>query len=260
MAALSFPALAPREQISEKTSPAPLREALRRIFSGIDKGLWLVGGTALAGYYAEHRRSDDLDLFAIDETAFQMAIGAVRSLAKKGASPSNERRSPTFFHVDLLFQGHPFTIDVVLDENLHRVGAVHRTKDGILVADLQTLFGSKVACLISRCSEKDLFDLHWIFDRLGKIDVSRMIRAGREFDAGLKPETLLIGLQGTTLREAACGFVLPGSGINAHQAFNRIVSLKKRLIDAVLEFDKKGPLSKDAERLSRAVKEERRSR
>ncbi len=259
MASLSFPEIAPKDRISEKTSPAAIREALHHIFSGIDKGLWLVGGTALAGYYAEHRRSDDLDLFAIDETTFQMATGVVRSLAQKGASLSGERRSPTFFHVDALFQGHPFTIDVVLDENLHRVGVAHRTKDGVLVADLPTLFGSKVACLISRCSEKDLFDLHWIFERLGKIDVPRMIQAGVEFDAGLSAETLLIGLQGARLRKEACGFVIPDSGVTVEEAFDRIGSLRKRLIEAVFAFEKKQSLSKDARRLSRAVKEERSS-
>lgn len=258
MAALQFPNIAPRDRISEKTSPAAIRKALHEIFSGIDEGLWLVGGTALAGYYAEHRRSDDLDLFAIDEMTFQMATGAVRSLAKKGASLSGERKSHTFFHVDALFQGHPFTIDVVLDENLHRVGTAHRTEEGVLVANLPTLFGSKVACLINRCSEKDLFDLDWIFERLGKIDVPQMVQAGNEFDAGLSTETLLIGLQGARLRKEACGFLLPGSGVTIDQAFDRINSLRKRLIEAVLEFEKKQPLSGGLKQLSRAVKQERR--
>ena len=45
----------------------------------------LVGGTALAGYYAGHRRSDDLDLFVRDEAACRAAVLAVKSLVTLGA-------------------------------------------------------------------------------------------------------------------------------------------------------------------------------
>ena len=84
MAPLFSRTLIPRKTISATTSPAPLREALLHIFENTGGGLWLVGGTALAGYYAEHRRSDDLDLFAIDEPAHRAAILAVKSLVRLG--------------------------------------------------------------------------------------------------------------------------------------------------------------------------------
>ena len=53
----------PESGLAAEVLPPPLYRALTHVFAqGID-GAMLVGGTALAGYYAGHRRSDDLDLF-----------------------------------------------------------------------------------------------------------------------------------------------------------------------------------------------------
>ncbi|MEW6751646.1 MAG: nucleotidyl transferase AbiEii/AbiGii toxin family protein [Candidatus Latescibacterota bacterium] len=68
--------------------PAPLYRALTRVFAQGISGCVLVGGTALAGYYAEHRRSDDLDLFTRDEPPFRAAVLAARSVAALGATTS----------------------------------------------------------------------------------------------------------------------------------------------------------------------------
>ena len=162
MASLRLPNLKPFETVSQKATPSALGKTLRFIFSNVAEKLWLVGGTALSGYYAEHRRSDDLDLFAEDLSAFKSATLAVKALQKEGAVLSNERSSPFYHHADVQYCGHVFTIDCVLDENLHRVGSVNRAEDGVWVADLDTLFAMKTACLVSRCSEKDLFDLDWL--------------------------------------------------------------------------------------------------
>ena len=58
--------------------PFPLLQALRHVFAQGLNDCVLVGGTALAGFYAGHRRSDDLDLFTGSATAFTQAVLAVR--------------------------------------------------------------------------------------------------------------------------------------------------------------------------------------
>jgi hypothetical protein len=257
LATLRLTDIKPRSQISEKSTPKPLREALLHIFQESSEGVWLVGGTALAGYYAEHRQSDDLDLFAVDSIAHKAALLAVRTLKRKGASLVNERTTPSFYHSDVEFKGHSFTVDVVLGENLHRIGKAFRTKDGVNVIDLQTLFATKIATLISRCSEKDLYDLDWIFSKVGEIDIQKIINWGAQIDAGLNVETLLIGLQGAILRKEACHFLLPKSKVTVEQAFQKIVNLQKKLIQRLIKYEASLAPSKQIKALSQAVKDQK---
>lgn len=257
MSALRLEELKPRRCVSEKTAPAPLRKALTHIFSACPEGLWLVGGTAIAGYYAEHRRSDDLDLFAVDETAFRTTVLAVKSLEKIGATLTHERRSPTYYHTDTKLENHCFTIDVVLDENLHRIGKAERTDDGVRVAGLPTLFAMKISTLVSRCSEKDLFDLDWIYSQTDAIDPGELIEKGLLFDGGISVETLLISLKGTNLRQEACHFLLPGSSLTVAQVYRNITALRDRLIRKLLDYEKSLPPSEEVKTLSRSVRKRR---
>ena len=75
----------PRQELASKTLAAPLRAALEHIFKQGISGSMLVGGTALAGYYAAHRRSDDIDIFTEGPHGQEAAVLAVESLAGKGA-------------------------------------------------------------------------------------------------------------------------------------------------------------------------------
>ena len=53
----------PDSSLAAQILPPPLYRALTHLSAQDLNGVMLVGGTALAGYYAGHRRSDDLDLF-----------------------------------------------------------------------------------------------------------------------------------------------------------------------------------------------------
>lgn len=257
MATLCLEKIVPRSHISERAAPLPLRKVLLAIFQGLSEGLWLVGGTALAGYYAEHRRSDDLDLFAMDSLAYRSAVLAIKSLSQVGIIFSHERHSSSYYHVDAQLEGHSFTIDVVLDEHLHEVGHALKTEEGVWIADLPTLFAMKVACLVSRCSEKDLFDLDWIFQQVKEFSISDLIEAGAQIDAGLNVETLLISLQGTVLHKSACHFLLPGAQITPDQVYKKILLLQKNLIRLLLAKEQKMPLSEEAEALRASIKEQK---
>lgn len=257
MDALHIPKIKPKGHISEKASLAPLRETLLHIFSQCEKGLWLVGGTALAGYYAEHRRSDDLDLFAVDPMVHREAALAVKSLKGKGAQLSNERTTPNFYHADIQFRDHKFTIDVVLDEYLHKIGQAIRTEDGVWIADIATLFATKAACLVSRCSEKDLFDLDWIISQWKEFHVSELIRYGSQIDGGLNVETLLFSIKNARLRKEACHFLLPKSSMTVEQAYKKIVGLQKRFIGDLLEYEKGLQMSPEVRALSQALRDQK---
>lgn len=251
--AIVFKNIEPLKHLSTKASPLALRQALRHIFSQVDEGVWLVGGTALAGYYAEHRRSDDLDLFAKDEFTFKTLVAAVKSLQKAKAIFSDERSSSSFYHVLCRFAGHQFTIDAVLDENLHRIGNAWKDADGVLVADLQTLLTMKMGTLISRVSEKDLFDLAWLFEHMENLDLVELIKQASLIDGGIVPETLLYTLSAAILREEACHFTLPHDELKPKDVLKKIQNFKKQLIQKVLDIESKASLSESAEALKETV-------
>jgi hypothetical protein len=201
----------PKSGLAAEVLPPPLHRALTHVFAqGID-GAMLVGGTALAGYYAGHRRSDDLDLFTENTLAQKATVLSVKSIGELGSSLAHERSSARFYHATCRLDGHDFTAQVVLDSNLFAVGSGIEADDGVMVAGAETLLKMKAATLVSRASEKDLFDLAWFFKQDEQLDVPTLIALGTEIDGGMNGEALLISLVGTQMRKSACGFSLTKS-------------------------------------------------
>jgi len=244
----------PFSQISKKATAKALRLALEIIFAKMGEGVWLVGGTALAGFYAEHRRSDDLDLFALNAEAFQVAVRAVQSLKKCGASFHNERRSPLYFHADVEFEKYKFTIDVVLDENLATFGQAHKVDKNISVVSLDTLLEMKISTLISRASAKDLYDLNWLFKNYHEPKVEELVAYGKKIDGGISVESLLISLSGSILREDACHFLLKDSSLKPKDVLAIIATLRKKLITQLRDYEKNLPPDPDIKGIKTSLK------
>jgi len=196
----------PESGLAAEVLPPPLYRALTHLFSQGMDGTLLVGGTALAGYYAGHRRSDDLDLFTQDGVAHKAAVLSVKSLGEIGASFPEERSSARMVHATCRLDGHDFTVQVVLDSHLFAVGSGIEAGDGVVVASPETLLKMKAATLVRRASEKDLYDLAWFFERDDRLDVPTLIALGEEVDGGMNGEAVLISLVGTEMRKSACGF------------------------------------------------------
>jgi len=222
----------PDSGLAAETLAAPLYEALVHVYAQGIADCMLVGGTALAGYYAGHRRSDDLDLFAKDADAMQATVLVVQSLRSRGATLHQVQSTRQFHSAACRLHDHDFTVQVVLDANLFSVGSAIAAADGVLVADLRTLLKTKAATLLSRCSEKDLYDLRWLLGRFPDLETEALIALGAEIDGGMSAENLLISLVAAPLELASCGFSLTQS---AEQVFAGIRSLKERLTSA---FDK----------------------
>lgn len=259
MALVSIKDIVPKKSIAASCTHPAVRVALHHIVQGLGTSLWLVGGTALAGYYAAHRRSDDLDLFAKDEVTHAAAIHATRQLSTLGAVLSNEHRTPSYYRVAVHLDDHAFTIDIVLDQHLHAVGTSVTTRDGVTIPTISTLFAMKAATLVSRCSEKDLFDLWWIDAQIQTLDAAMLIEAGSTLDGGLTAETLLIGLHGARLRSEACSFVLGGKKGQAH-AYRVITQFRTRLVKAILAYQSDEAVPPDIAKLAAVVKAQQRLR
>jgi hypothetical protein len=220
----------PDSSLAAEVLPPPLCRALTHVFAqGID-GVMLVGGTALAGYYASHRRSDDLDLFTESALAQEAAVLSVKSLGELGSALEDERSSARFYHATCRLDGHDFTAQVVLDSNLFAVGSGIEADDGVLVASVETLFKMKAATLVSRASEKDLYDLAWFFEQDEQLDVGALIELGKQVDGGMNGEALLISLVGTQMRKSACGFSVTRSPAEVLAVVSRV---REGLIEGV---------------------------
>lgn len=223
----------PKSSLAVRVLPTPLYRALTHVFAQGISGCMLVGGTALSGYYAGHRRSDDLDLFTQDAPSQAAGVVAARSLREIGTAFSGERNSAGFYHATCHLDGHDFTMQVVLDSNLFEIGSGIRADDGVVVADLTTLLKMKAATLVSRGAEKDLYDLVWLFERDRGLDVPALVALGSAVDGGMNAEALLINLIGTELRESACDFSLAEE---PNVVFAKVTRLRKALIEGLDNF------------------------
>ncbi|MFQ5745368.1 MAG: nucleotidyl transferase AbiEii/AbiGii toxin family protein [Acidobacteriota bacterium] len=228
----------PNSGLAAEVLPPPLYRALRQVFAQRIDGAMLVGGTALAAYYAGHRRSDDLDLFTADAPAQQAAVLAVRSLAELGSSFADERSSAHFHHATCRLDGQDFTVQVVLDPNLFAVGTAIEADDGVVVAELATLLKTKAATLVSRAGEKDLYDLAWFFKQDDELDAPALIALGEQVDRGMNGEAVLINLVGTEMRESACGFALSQ---RPDEVFREVAAVREALIHGVEQYLRSQP-------------------
>lgn len=248
----------PQFSLAKKTLPTSLLECLLYIFSQNIAGLALVGGTALAGFYAGHRRSDDLDLFSKDEKNHRAAVLAVKTLIHKGVQFSEEFQTGQYYKTMCQWKGHSFTIDVVEDQNLFKVGQFEVMEHQICIANLETLLMTKAATLVSRCGEKDLYDLMWFFEHMKGLDLKNLIELGQKVDQGVNGEAMLLSIGGTTLREDACHFSLDPK-IGAKKIYQKLLLLQKELIlnlTSLLKTETAPPLKdliKKIKKLSRKV-------
>ncbi|HLG19384.1 MAG TPA: nucleotidyl transferase AbiEii/AbiGii toxin family protein [Bdellovibrionota bacterium] len=229
-----------RSDLAERILPPPLYKALKHIFLQKLSGCALVGGTALAGFYAGHRRSDDLDLFTADETSQKATHAAVQSLQGIGTVFEREFHAAQFYKATCLLDQKRFTVDIVLDQNLFRVGRFHSLNDGLVVADLHTLLMMKSSTLVSRCSEKDLFDLLWLFEHMDGLTYERLIQVGHEIDGGLTGETLLMSVSNTILREEACDFSLDPQ-VTPKNVHAQLISFQKSFLKGLSLYLKNQP-------------------
>jgi hypothetical protein len=231
---------APNLQLARRVLPPPLLKAITHVFAQGLSGCMLVGGTALAGFYAGHRRSDDIDLFTDDATAQTATVLAVRSLAGLGAELEVSSNSSQYFRALCRLDGHRFTVDVALHPGLSGIGPAVTLENRIVVACLKTLTMMKAAALVSRCSEKDLYDLLWIRRQDRGLTAEKLMELGRQIDAGTTVEGLLISLSGAALSEDSCDFSLDPA-VGKRSVYQDISAFKEELLERLLRIAEEQP-------------------
>jgi hypothetical protein len=152
---------------------------------------YLSGGTALSGFYLQHRYSDDLDFFTRDREALR-APGPFVERAAAAAGLQIDRVVPRGDLVQYFFSGdshpeHPLLkSELVFDAPPYF--ADPRRLDGILVDDLLSIAVNKLT-IHTRREPKDYVDLYTIVQS-GRARLEDLIPMAKEKLVGLDELTI----------------------------------------------------------------------
>jgi predicted nucleotidyltransferase component of viral defense system len=176
------------ESSPTKGGLSELQRAVLAEFFRRERGFFLTGGGALVGYYLHHRTTSDLDLFTLDENAFERSryvLGAVAEAV--GANLDVRQDAPDFRRYGLSRAGDAVLVDLVR-ERVRQVGATKREIDGVLVDTQEEILANKLTALVGRQEERDLVDVYYL-EKHG-FRVEDALDAALAKDGGCTPATL----------------------------------------------------------------------
>jgi hypothetical protein len=201
------------------------RELLDAFFQR-ERGFFLTGGAALAGFYLAHRETSDLDFFTAEGAAFERGLHVLRAAAESvGASLAVRQDAPGFKRLVVSRGDESVVVDLVHD----RVPAAYPSKQerGLVRLDPpQEILVNKLTTLVSRSEPRDLVDLFYL-ERSG-LDVEAALPKALEKDGGCTPATLAWLLSEIRIPDGAR---LPG-GVSPAELRSYVADLTARLLRA----------------------------
>ena len=140
----------------------PFQEDFLRAFFRSEKGFFLTGGGALAGFYLFHRTTRDIDLFTTSGEAFERGKAALMAVAEGlGARLTVMSDAPEFRRVGLERASDVIVIDLVRDR-VPQIRPEKTERAGIRLDPLEEILVNKLAAVLSRMEERDLVDLYFL--------------------------------------------------------------------------------------------------
>lgn len=200
-----------------------LQRDLLQAFFRHERGFYLTGGAALAGFYLGHRETDDLDLFTGEEEAFERGRFALQGAADSLRASLAVRQEAPGFRRYVVSRGNEA---VVVDLVWERVPPAYPEKGehaGIRVDPAEEILINKLTTVLSRAEERDLVDLMCL-EKAG-YRVEPALPAALAKDGGCTPAALAWVLSQITIPDGA---PLPG-GVSAQQLRSFVDDLVKRL-------------------------------
>ena len=148
------------------------------------KLFYLTGGTALSGYYLQHRVSDDLDFFTendLDTLFIEQFIGKVKKLLNASGVRFSRLydRNQYFFTIEgeenkIEFTKYPFKQINLPAE-----------KDGILVDSEYDIAVNKLMTVVERFDPKDFVDLYFLLPKYSLLELKNGVQ--KKFEHTLDP-------------------------------------------------------------------------
>lgn len=144
----------------------------------------LTGGAALAEYYFQHRLSNDIDLFTLDEQDFATIGKQLADLAQKIEAQEKPIRSlATLNQVYYLRDGKEIKLDIVRDSGPY-FGEPQLT-GSIRVDSLENIGANKITALFGRAAFRDYVDLYFIL-KDGGYTFEHLLQLAKQKDTGLQ--------------------------------------------------------------------------
>lgn len=156
-------------------------------FFARENRFFLSGGAALVGFYLGHRRTEDLDLFTMEnevENGFRLVGEVAKSL---GASVEPIQTSPDFRRL-LLKRGDEAIMVDLIREYVFQVSPEKTVINGIRVDTQEEILANKLCALLSRSEIRDLVDVREL-ERAGFNLENALVSAAKK-DSGLTPAQL----------------------------------------------------------------------
>lgn len=201
----------------------PLQRELLPAFFAHERGFFLTGGAALAGFYLRHRETDDLDLFTHESEAFERGGRALRAAVDRVGGELGIRQDSPGYRRYVVTRG---TEAVVVDLVWERVPSAFPDKHeraGIRIDPIEEILINKLTAVLSRAEERDVVDLLFL-ERAGH-RVEQALAAALAKDGGCTPAALAWVLSQIKVPDGA---VLPG-GVSGRELRSFLADLVKRL-------------------------------
>jgi len=132
-----------------------LQDRILKIIFDLEHSFYLTGGTALHRFYYNYRYSDDLDFFSADDPVFAENISMIlNAFREKGVEYNRVVQARDFQRV--IIQGI-LQLDFVNDR-VYREGKSNIV-NGIRIDNKINILTNKIAAIMNRDEEKDIFDL-----------------------------------------------------------------------------------------------------
>ena len=163
------------------------RDVLEAFFQR-ERGFFLTGGAALAGFHLGHRTTDDLDLFTLQQAAFERSRFVLADVAAAISAQLDVRQdAPGFRRVVLSRGDEGLVVDLVKDVSAQ----LHPDKlerDHIVVDPADEILANKLTAIVGRAEKRDLIDV-MLLERAG-YSIEAALPAALAKDGGCTPATL----------------------------------------------------------------------
>jgi hypothetical protein len=210
------------------------QKAVLEAFFARERGFFLTGGGALSGYHLGHRETSDLDLFTLDDGAFERARHVMGDLAAAlGARLEIVQDAPGFRRVVVARGGDVLVVDLVR-ERVFQVFPEKLEIGGVRVDPPGEILANKLTTLVGRAEERDLIDV-FLLERLG-LKVEEALDAAARKDGGCTPATLAWLLSEASVGDDA---QMP-AGVTPRELRTWLSELVKRLRKAALPLEAPG--------------------
>jgi predicted nucleotidyltransferase component of viral defense system len=165
-----------------------LQRALLEAFFARETGFYLTGGAALAAFHLGHRASDDLDLFTLNDEAFERGEHALLDAAASLGCRVDERQRAPGFRRLVVSRGDDGVLVDLVRERVPQAFGEKQSRGAIRIDPPAEILANKLAALAGRAEIRDLVDVQAL-EAFG-LRVEEVLPAVLTKDGGATPATI----------------------------------------------------------------------